>query len=256
MHKLPRLYKSRHGVYYLRIIRNKQKYRWSLGTKDFRQARIHALDLNMKLAMSDFDPSKIKKLDVEITPSGTVNFKDVKSGDIDIVSQIIEKLGLTPAQFSELSPKELATKLASPQPPSMGEMTGNVPDGFPQGPRATQKSELFSTVVKIYLAEKKIDNVAKTLYDKERVYDEFKGFFGNLDINKYTANEAVAYKNRLLASNGSASAINAKTSFLRSLFEYAINNNLFFASNPFERVKISTKAKLKKTGSLLQAIRR
>ncbi|WP_249212164.1 hypothetical protein [Burkholderia cenocepacia] len=122
MHKLPRLYKSRHGVYYLRIIRNKQKYRWSLGTKDFKQARIHALDLNMKLAMNDFDPSNsnIKKLDVEITPSGTVNFKDVKSGDIDIVSQIIEKLGLTPAQFSKLSLKELATKLASPQPPKHG----------------------------------------------------------------------------------------------------------------------------------------
>ncbi|HDR9098766.1 TPA: tyrosine-type recombinase/integrase [Burkholderia vietnamiensis] len=249
MHKLPRLYKSRHGVYYLRIIRNKQKYRWSLGTKDFKQARIHALDLNMKLAMNDFDPSNsnIKKLDVEITPSGTVNFKDVKSGDIDIVSQIIEKLGLTPAQFSQLSPAELASKLASsPQPPSMGELIKSVPKGIVQGQRATQKSELFSTVVNLYLTEKKIDNVAKTLYDKERVYDEFKGFFGDLDINQYTPNEAVAYKNRLLAANGSASAINAKTSFLRSLFEYAINNNLFFAGNPFERVKISTKAKLKK----------
>ncbi|WP_176043694.1 site-specific integrase [Burkholderia vietnamiensis] len=247
MHKLPRLYKSRHGVYYLRIIRNKRKYRWSLGTKDFRQARIHALDLNMKLAMNDFDPSNIKKLDVEISPSGTVNFKDVKSGDVDIVSQIIEKLGLTPAQFSQLSPAELASKLASsPQPPSMGEIIKNVPNGMPHGPQATQRSELFSTVVNLYLTEKKIDNVAKTLYDKERVYDEFKSFFGDLDINQYTPNEAVAYKNRLLASNGSASAINAKTSFLRSLFEYAINNNLFFSSNPFERVKISTKAKLKK----------
>ncbi|MBJ9696068.1 site-specific integrase [Burkholderia cenocepacia] len=249
MHKLPRLYKSRHGVYYLRIIRNKQKYRWSLGTKDFKQARIHALDLNMKLAMNDFDPSNsnIKKLDVEITPSGAVNFKDVKSGDIDIVSQIIEKLGLTPAQFNQLSHAELASKLASsPRPPSMGELIKSVPKGIVQGQRATQKSELFSTVVNLYLTEKKIDNVAKTLYDKERVYDEFKGFFGDLDINQYTPNEAVAYKNRLLAANGSASAINAKTSFLRSLFEYAINNNLFFAGNPFERVKISTKAKLKK----------
>ncbi|WP_249212165.1 site-specific integrase [Burkholderia cenocepacia] len=121
-----------------------------------------------------------------------------------------------------------------------------MPKGIVQGQRATQKSELFSTVVNLYLTEKKIDNVAKTLYDKERVYDEFKGFFGDLDINQYTPNEAVAYKNRLLATNGSASAINAKTSFLRSLFEYAINNNLFFAGNPFERVKISTKTKLKK----------
>ncbi|KWO08633.1 hypothetical protein WM26_24740 [Burkholderia cepacia] len=40
MHKLPRLYQSRHGVYYLRVIQNKQKIRRSLGTKDFHQARI------------------------------------------------------------------------------------------------------------------------------------------------------------------------------------------------------------------------
>lgn len=247
MNKLPRLYQSRHGVYYLRIIRNKKKYRWSLGTKDFHRARIHALDLNMKLAMNDFDLNKIKKLDVEVAPNGAVSFRDVKPADVDIVSQIIEKLGLTPAQFSQLSETELASKLAgNPHPPNLGASLGNVPNGLPQGPRATQKSELFSTVVTLYLTEKKIDNVAKTLYDKERVYDEFKSFFGDLDVNQYSPDQAVAYKNRLLALGGSASAINAKTSFLRSLFEYAINNNLFFTANPFERVKISTKAKLKK----------
>ncbi|WP_244105885.1 hypothetical protein [Burkholderia cenocepacia] len=91
MNKLPRLYQSRHGVYYLRIIRNKKKYRWSLGTKDFHRARIHALDLNMKLAMNDFDLSKIKKLDVEVAPNGAVSFRDVKPADVDIVSQIIER---------------------------------------------------------------------------------------------------------------------------------------------------------------------
>ncbi|WP_249309558.1 hypothetical protein [Ralstonia insidiosa] len=79
MHKLPRLYQSRHGVYYLRVIRNKVKTRLSLGTKDFRIARLFALRLNMELAMStpDFDPDKLRKLDIEVSPTGGVNFKDV-----------------------------------------------------------------------------------------------------------------------------------------------------------------------------------
>lgn len=100
-------------------------------------------------------------------------------------------------------------------------------------------------MVELYLVEKKLDNVPKTLYDKERIYSEFQGFFGDLDINQYTANEAVSYKNRILAEGKSASIINSRLSFLRSLFEYAIGNNLYFATNPFEKTKISNKAKLK-----------
>lgn len=49
-----------------------------------------------------------------------------------------------------------------------------------------------------------------TLYDKERIYNEFQGFFGDLDINQYTANEAASYKNRILAEGKSASIINSR----------------------------------------------
>ncbi|MCA7956537.1 hypothetical protein LGM14_03375 [Burkholderia multivorans] len=96
MHKLPRLYQSRHGVYYLRVIRNKVKTRLSLGTKDFRIARLFALRLNMELAMStpDFDPDKLRKLDIEVSPTGGVNFKDVKPHDLDTLSAVLDKLGL------------------------------------------------------------------------------------------------------------------------------------------------------------------
>lgn len=72
MHKLPRLNQSRHGVYYLRVIRNKVKTRRSLGIKDFRIARLFALRLNTEMAVSnpDFDPDKIRKLDIEVSPTG------------------------------------------------------------------------------------------------------------------------------------------------------------------------------------------
>ncbi|MGC0014781.1 integrase, partial [Ralstonia pseudosolanacearum] len=96
MHKLPRLYQSRHGVYYLRIIRNKVKTRLSLGTKDFRIARLLALRANMELAMSnhDFDLDAIRKLGVEISPTGQVKFTEVKADDLDTISAVLDRLGL------------------------------------------------------------------------------------------------------------------------------------------------------------------
>lgn len=239
MHKLPRLYQSRHGVYYLRIIRNKVKTRLSLRTKDFRIARLFALRLNMELAMStpDFDPDKLRKLDIELSPTGGVNFKDVKPHDLDTISAVLDKLGLREQYAQEAISSVLAHSARA--------SSESLPVGTPQGERVTPKSKPFSEVVKLYLVEKKLDNVPKTLYDKERIYSEFQSFYGDLDVNQYTANEAVSYKNRILAEGKSASIINSRLSFLRSLFEYAIGNNLYFSDNPFDKVKISNKTKLK-----------
>ena len=239
MHKLPRLYQSRHGVYYLRVIRNKVKTRLSLGTKDFRVARLLALRANMELAMSnrDFDLDAIRKLGVEISPTGEVKFTEVKADDLDTISAVLDRLGLRERYAQEAINSVLAHSTRA--------SSGSLPVGMPQGERVTPKSKPFSEVVELYLVEKKLDNVPKTLYDKERIYNEFQGFFGDLDINQYTANEAVSYKNRILAEGKSASIINSRLSFLRSLFEYAIGNNLYFATNPFEKTKISNKAKLK-----------
>nr|WP_230956054.1 hypothetical protein [Burkholderia cepacia] len=43
MHKLPHLFKSRRGVFYLRLARSGQEVKRSLHMKDFRQARLLAL---------------------------------------------------------------------------------------------------------------------------------------------------------------------------------------------------------------------
>ncbi|PLZ00784.1 integrase [Burkholderia sp. WAC0059] len=274
MHKLPRLYRSRHGVYYLRVIQNKRKIRRSLGTKDFHQARISALSLNLQLAtMSDpfdLDGDNLRKLDLIISPTGEINFKDIQPHDVRVIKDILQNVNLKSDTQSdaELAQKQAARLAALPGltaeashanmvkildacaslPPEdrvayMRREKAAFEQQF-QAPKQT--SEKFTAVVALYLNEKKLDNVPKTLYDKERVYTEFQGFFGDLDINAYTPQEGIAYKNRLLGKNASASAINARCSFMRSLFEYAIDNNLYFAANPFEKVKISTKAKLKK----------
>lgn len=90
MHKLPHLFQSHHGVFYLRLARGGQEVKRSLRTKDFRQARLLALAFNLKLAMktpddkpkaADFnlDAESLKRLDV-IFPDGT-QVKDINSDD-------------------------------------------------------------------------------------------------------------------------------------------------------------------------------
>lgn len=210
MHKLPRLYRSRHGVYYLRVIQNKRKIRRSLGTKDFHQARISALSLNLQLAMAepfDLNDKDLRKLDLNISPTGEISFKDIKANDVGVVKDILQNMGFkSEAQFdAALEQKKAAFEAANPglTAEAMGAQMGKIvraSRALPVAEQAAyikrekaafiqqhqapkQTSEKFSAVVALYLNEKKLDNVPKTLYDKERVYAEFQGFFGDLDIN-------------------------------------------------------------------------
>ncbi|MFL9940374.1 site-specific integrase [Paraburkholderia graminis] len=231
MHKLPRLLKSRHGVYYLRICQGELDTRRSLGTKDFRQAKLAALLLNLQVEMNKtiLNAGNVRRLDV-VFPNG-VQFNNIKQEETGMLFQILDRLGMTSEQMLSLTTEQLAKTLAGPNPQKIEP--------------AKPKSKLLSEVIALYLAEKRLDNVPKTIDDKERTFTEFHGFFENKDINTYGADSAVSYKNRLIASNHSASRINAKTSFLKDLFAYAIDNNLYFQTNPFEKVRVSRKSKLK-----------
>ena len=231
MHKIPRLTRSRHGVYYLRLTHGKTDTRRSLGTKDFQRAKLSALLLNVHVEMSKsrLDAEMFRHLDIAL-PNG-VKLTNIQPEDKGILFDILDKLGVTGEQLAAMPTAEVAKLLAGPEPQRM------------EPPKP--KSKPLSDVIALYLTEKKLDNVAKTLDDKERTYAEFQGFFQDGDINAFGADTAIAYKNRLLAANASASRINAKTSFLKDLFAYAINNNLYFATNPFEKVRVSSKTKLK-----------
>lgn len=204
MHKLPRLLKSRHGVYYLRVCQGELDTRRSLGTKDFRQAKLAALLLNLQVEMNKtiLNAGNVRRLDV-VFPNG-VQFNNIKQEETGMLFQILDRLGMTSEQMLSLTTEQLAKTLAGPNPQKFEP--------------AKPKSKLLSDVVALYLAEKRLDNVPKTIDDKERTFTEFQGFFENKDINTYGADSAVSYKNRLIASNHSASRINAKTSFLKDLF--------------------------------------
>ena len=43
MNVLPRLYKSRHGIYYFRLTQNKKKVRWQLRSTDSERFILHEL---------------------------------------------------------------------------------------------------------------------------------------------------------------------------------------------------------------------
>ena len=255
--RLPHLVKNRHGTFYFRLYVAGREQRLSLGTKDFQRAKIQVLELNLKLAMS-IDPDKLfRKLDIVVDPdTGMVTLKDVKEADINTAQTILDHLGVTRAQAMGvdhlLTPpvKKSKTPKTIPLGSGSGQAGANGNSASPAGHKNIRD------VIALYLVEKKLDNVEKTLYDKEVVYNDFIEFHRARDkkikigteprlISLYGPDDAVAYKNHLLELGGSASSINGKLSYLRNLFDYAVNNHLYFIDNPFAKVKISSKAKLK-----------
>lgn len=132
MNALPRLYQSRHGVYYFRITQNKKKVRWSLNTKDFSRAKIAALALNLKIAMTDdpFDLDKLRRLDMELTPNG-IKFTNIEDKDLGLVNSLLAKLGVTPEQFSGFNDRQVQNLLATGNPNVPGVPVGQ--GGEPQG---------------------------------------------------------------------------------------------------------------------------
>lgn len=162
MNVLPRLYKSRHGVYYFRLTQNKKKVRWSLNTKDFSRAKIAALALNLQIEMTSkpFDIDQLRKLEMELSPTG-IKFSDIKPGDESLIDSLLSKLGVSAEQFASFSGSQVQNFIATGNPNVSG-----TPAPQPEPTAIQQKSELLSEVAKLYLNEAKIENVPKTIYDK------------------------------------------------------------------------------------------
>ena len=228
MHKLPHVYKSRHGVWYIRCQDAGKESRLSLHTKDWSRAKVLALKFNLAWAMG------MKKFDV-IFPSG-LQVKDINTdSDLDRFLRLAEDPQVK--KYMELSN-------ATPQPPRQGESFGRASAPSAQA-TLPQRSKLLSEVVDLYLAEKTLDNTPKTLKEKKSVFDEVMQLFSDADINAYRPETAVSYKNRLIGEKLSALRINKKISFLKDLFTYATENHMFFEKNPFEGLAISKKSKLR-----------
>lgn len=248
MHKLPHLFKSRHGVFYLRLARGGQEVKRSLRTKDFRQARLLALAFNplafnLELAMKtpddkpkaadfDLDADSLKRLDV-IFPDGT-QVKDINTDDD--VRRAKELFG---DRFAAAVPAPPSFDLPAFSPPVAAAIAAQK-----AAQETKRKAKPFADVAKLYKKEKALDNAARTIVAKERAFADFEKRIGSRPIEVYLIDDAVAYKNTLIDEGGSASRINAKLSFLRDLFAYALANGLRAEANPFENVQVSSKSKL------------
>ncbi|WP_370652119.1 site-specific integrase [Caballeronia sp. TF1N1] len=239
MHKLPHLYRNRLGVYYLRLKRNGQEAKRSLRTKDFKQAKIWALAFNLELAMTqpspeDFDLNveKLKKLDL-ILPDGT-QLRDIKTDeDVRLAKALIgDRLSAAvaaspPLDFPIFSPSVAAA------------IAAQAANSAPK-----KKGKPFSEVAARYKKEKKLDNTPRTITAKESAFADFKKRHGDRPIEEYALEDAIAHKDALIDDGASASRVNAKLSFLRDLFAYAISNGVREGPNPFETAKVSSKSKL------------
>jgi integrase len=107
-----------------------------------------------------------------------------------------------------------------------------------------KRGKPFADVVKLYVREKALDNTARTITAKQGAFDDFSASTGARPMEQYALDDAVAYKNKLIAAGGSASRINSKLSYLRDLFAYSIANGQHPGPNPFENAKVSSKSKL------------
>ncbi|MEX8520669.1 MAG: site-specific integrase [Leptothrix sp. (in: b-proteobacteria)] len=265
MHKLPHLYKSRHGVWYIRYQEDGREVKRSLKTKDWHVARLLGLRFNLSLAMT------FRKFDI-VFPNG-IRVENINSDeDVDRVikwtrAEGIEGLCERPAYLRDKETRQEQPRKAtrSPQEPrtqqeSLGALRSpQEPLGSPRSPqeprtqqeplealRSPQKrTKKLSEVVSHYLAEKRLENTEKTIKEKETNYEEFIRFFGDLDINLYTSEHSLSLKSRWIGEKQSALRINKRLSFLKDLFAYAIDHRLYFDVNPFQNVLISKKSKLR-----------
>ena len=226
MHKLPNLWKSRHGVYYFRCHENGVDLKKSLRTKDWHTAKLLAMQIHISRDMS------IKKYEIDLSRGL------FKADGPEDHSRLMDALTL----FQKAQEQRSNQPAMFPPSPRGGDVLKEQPTVV--ATPAKIKTELFLTVVEDYLAEKKYDNSEKTLLEKKSTYEEFSRLFGNVDTNSITADSAISYKNKLIADGLGAQRINKTISFMKDFFNYSINHKRYYGSNPFDGLTISKKSKL------------
>lgn len=234
MHRIPNLLKSRHGVFYLRLWRDGKERRISLGTKDWSKAKLMACQFHL----AGGHVVDIKKLDI-VFPSGA-QFREVNTDDdLRRIKELVadgkmaEALGITQKSIQD------AVRQLGMSPDAFSSPTAHLP------PTVKARTKPFAEVVELYLTEKKLNNVQKTLDEKRSTYDEFARLFGAPDMGSLGDEQAIAFKTRMVAEGLKALRINKKLSFMKDLFGYAIAHKMYFAANPFTDLPVSKKGKVK-----------
>ncbi len=244
MIRVPRLKQNRHGTFTLRVLwldstGKRRETQHSLGTKNPTIARLLALQFNelfeRKRAMSLF--------------SNLPNFDNLTNKfELDLSKGIMKSD--SPEDFARMMQaietyKDMQNKgLTLQEAMNMGKAT--LPPPEPQK-RVIPRSKTLTEALKGYLQEKEFDNAKRTIYEKELLFNEFKGLFGDLEVNLYDKPTLVQWKNHELNKGAGASRINKRLGYLNDFFKWCIGNgHSQHQQSPIEGLLISSKTKLAK----------
>ena len=232
---LRHLQRDRLGTFYFRITVAGKTLRRSLGTKDHALATMLASRLNWEWRMTQRgkEPTVAeitaafekqgRKFDAEFAPDGSAKFTGINSDD-----DLRRAKDLMASRLAAIGPIERE----APHRPATGRPA-----------RPEDLGKRFTEATKEYLAEKKHDNDAKTIADKQATYAAFVAAFGNTRMHVIEKPVAVKFKQKLMEGEAGAARINKKIGHMSELFEWAVNNGEASA-NPFEGTRIGKKSKL------------
>lgn len=239
MIKVPRLKINRYGVFCLRVYwrdsNGKLRERLqSLGTKHPATARIVALRFNESY---ERERAMTKTPDIDdLTNKYKLDMGRgiMEASDSDDHKRMMEAINAYKATYGTNPPIQEAMAY------------GKTLHAFTP-PRPLAKSMLLSEAVTAYLREKEHDNAKRTIYEKGLLFDEFKGLFGDLELNLFDKPTLVQWKNHEMNKGAGASRINKRLGYLNDFFKWSIGNgHSQHQQSPIEGLLISSKGKLKK----------
>jgi integrase len=245
--KVPRLKTNRHGVFCIRIYwRDENKVLreslHSLHTKDAGIARILALQFN-----ESFERKKVTSRAMTEKPA-FLNLDNIaQKYKLDIGRGIME--AENDADHERMMQAIEAYRKVYNQNPLIQEAMayGKTLHQFtPPQARQVIKSKKFSEATTAYLEEKKHQNVAATILEKNRTYKDFIDIFGDLEINLISKAELVQWKTADLKRNITANRINKRLGQVNDFFNWAINHGHYTAhpTSPVDGLFIKGTGKL------------
>lgn len=250
--KIPRLGKTRHGVFYVRVYffaQNGQRKlkQHSLFTKNPEEARALALKFNLQIEERRMNNDGTKNL---FEKRWTAEERDTlfNKFELDLSKGVMKSDGTAEDRAAMMEAIKLYKEIHGKEPP-IQEATNQAPP--PQGftpPRVLRRGKLFSEATELYLLEKQTDNAATTIVEKRRTYKDFLATYSDLDINLINKPEIVAFKTADLRRELGANRINKRLGQLNDFFRWAIDNEHYTASgtSPCDKLFISDKSKLAK----------
>jgi len=232
--KTPRLVKNRLGTYYFRIKEQGRERKFSLRTKCPTTAAILALQINTeiekgrsmnnpKLSDLNLNLDDIRKYELEVGRDGGFKIRADDAADHARAMEAIREM----------------SKMVHPSPSTP--LHQHIHTAIQANAATRKPGKPLSKVLDLYLNQKSIDTKERSRRDKASNVNAFIGRVGDLPVNEYTSEHAVAHKNALLAKKLSPTRINQVLGIIREVFVYAVADKLSDAPNPFDGINLHLK---------------